>query len=84
MKAATTKGLDVNAEGEIDGVPTYDYDIESINVEERPWRKPGADLTDYFNYGFNEDTWKVYCQRQQGLRGQQAQGTYIAHGINVS
>lgn len=39
VKAA--KGVDLNAEGEIDGVPTYDFDIESIKVEDRPWRKPG-------------------------------------------
>ncbi|KAI4889999.1 hypothetical protein NFI96_010854, partial [Prochilodus magdalenae] len=28
----------------------------------------GADLSDYFNYGFNEDTWKVYCDKQRRLR----------------
>ncbi|XP_053345406.1 pre-mRNA 3'-end-processing factor FIP1 isoform X2 [Clarias gariepinus] len=37
-------------------------------VDEKPWRKPGADLSDYFNYGFNEDTWKVYCDKQRRLR----------------
>nr|XP_046196836.1 pre-mRNA 3'-end-processing factor FIP1-like [Oncorhynchus gorbuscha] len=36
--------------------------------EEKPWRKPGADLSDYFNYGFNEDTWKGYCDKQKRLR----------------
>lgn len=28
----------------------------------------GADLTDYFNYGFEERSWMLYCQRQQQLR----------------
>lgn len=28
----------------------------------------GADLSDYFNYGFNEDTWKAYCEKQKRLR----------------
>ena len=28
----------------------------------------GADITDYFNYGFNEDTWTKYCERQRRLR----------------
>ncbi|KAF5900538.1 pre-mRNA 3'-end-processing factor FIP1 isoform X2, partial [Clarias magur] len=37
-------------------------------VDEKPWRKPGADLSDYFNYGFNEDSWKVYCDKQRRLR----------------
>ena len=31
---------------------------------------PGADITDYFNYGFNEDTWKVYCEKQKKLRAE--------------
>lgn len=28
----------------------------------------GADLSDYFNYGFNEDSWKAYCDKQKRLR----------------
>ncbi|KAF8438718.1 Fip1 motif-domain-containing protein, partial [Terfezia claveryi] len=35
---------------------------------EKPWRKPGADVTDYFNYGFDEFTWTAYCQKQSSLR----------------
>ncbi|GAA6078836.1 pre-mRNA 3'-end-processing factor FIP1 isoform X1, partial [Tachysurus ichikawai] len=27
-----------------------------------------ADLSDYFNYGFNEDTWKSYCDKHRRLR----------------
>ncbi|KAJ6663192.1 hypothetical protein lerEdw1_010328, partial [Lerista edwardsae] len=29
---------------------------------------PGADLSDYFNYGFNEETWKAYCEKQRRLQ----------------
>jgi pre-mRNA 3'-end-processing factor FIP1 len=29
---------------------------------------PGADITDYFNYGFTEDTWAAYCNRQHRIR----------------
>lgn len=25
-------------------------------------------MTDWFNYGFNEDTWRQYCQRQVQMR----------------
>lgn len=32
------------------------------------WVLTGADLSDYFNYGFNEDTWKAYCEKQKRLR----------------
>jgi len=35
--------------GVINGVAAVDYNLETI--EEKPWRKPGADITDYFNYG---------------------------------
>ena len=28
----------------------------------------GADITDYFNYGFTEDTWQAYCSRQRRMR----------------
>lgn len=28
----------------------------------------GADLSDYFNYGFNEDTFKAYCDKQKRIR----------------
>ncbi|XP_034044317.1 pre-mRNA 3'-end-processing factor FIP1 isoform X2 [Thalassophryne amazonica] len=60
------KGVDLDAPGNINGVPVLEVDMESF--EEKPWRKPGADLSDYFNYGFNEDTWKVYCDKQRRLR----------------
>ncbi|KRT82548.1 hypothetical protein AMK59_4387 [Oryctes borbonicus] len=49
--------------GTINGVPATEYNLDSL--EEKPWRKPGADITDYFNYGFNEDTWRAYCERQK-------------------
>uniref|UniRef100_A0A8C1ZEZ4 Pre-mRNA 3'-end-processing factor FIP1 n=1 Tax=Cyprinus carpio TaxID=7962 RepID=A0A8C1ZEZ4_CYPCA len=56
-----SRGLDLDAEGNV-----LKVDVESF--EEKPWRKPGAELSDYFNYGFNEDTWKAYCDKQRRLR----------------
>jgi hypothetical protein len=44
------------------------YDIDMDSLTERPWLNPGADITDWFNYGFNEDTWKEYCVRQVNTR----------------
>ena len=26
------------------------------------------DRVDYFNYGFNEETWRAYCERQKRMR----------------
>lgn len=44
----------------------YDFDLDTI--KDKPWLKPGADLTDYFNYGFTEKTWKKYCELQRANR----------------
>ncbi|XP_050432675.1 pre-mRNA 3'-end-processing factor FIP1 [Adelges cooleyi] len=57
---------DFESVGSINGVPSHEYSIET--TEEKPWLKPGADITDYFNYGFNENTWLAYCERQRKMR----------------
>ena len=44
------------------------YGIDSDSVADKPWKRPGEDLTDYFNYGFNEATWKEYMAKQKRLR----------------
>lgn len=64
--ASKSKGIDLETSGVVNGVPIYEFNLDSI--EDKPWRKPGADITDYFNYGFNEDTWKAYCEKQRKLR----------------
>lgn len=28
----------------------------------KPWEQNKVDLDKYFNYGFNEDTWKIHCK----------------------
>ncbi|KAI6242906.1 FIP1-like 1 protein [Aphelenchoides fujianensis] len=59
---------------DVDGQPTINgqliYDVDLASMEDKPWQKPGADLTDYFNYGFNEETWNLYCERQKKLRAE--------------
>lgn len=37
----TTKGVDVDAVGTINGVPTYDFDLDGLQADDKPWRKPG-------------------------------------------
>ena len=44
--------------GNIQGKPVIDFDIDSM--AEKPWNKKGENVSNYFNYGFTEDTWKVY------------------------
>jgi hypothetical protein len=48
------------------------YEVELEQLDEKPWREPGAVLSDYFNYGFTEDTWKIYCQHQAMMRQETA------------
>lgn len=64
------KGVDVEAPGTINDVPTFDYDLAEVKDEDKPWRKPGADITDYFNYGFSEESWILYCMKQKRLRAE--------------
>jgi len=38
----------------------------------------GADITDYFNYGFTEETWKLYNDKQRRVRAEVQQLNKIA------
>ncbi|AMD20444.1 HDL300Wp [Eremothecium sinecaudum] len=58
--------IDINAIGEFEGQPITDIDPEVL--KEKPWRQPGANLSDYFNYGFTEETWMEYLHKQEKLR----------------
>lgn len=58
--------MDFNAVGQLNGQSIYDVDLDSLG--DKPWNKPGADITDYFNYGLNEVTWRAYCLKQKGIR----------------
>ncbi|KAK2976655.1 hypothetical protein RJ640_009444 [Escallonia rubra] len=44
----------------------FEVDIDSF--EEKPWRFPSIDMTDFFNFGLNEETWKDYCKQLEQLR----------------
>lgn len=59
MHTRTTSVMDI----EIDKYGSISSLLIS-SIEDKPWRKPGVDITDYFNYGFNETTWREYWKRQ--------------------
>ncbi|VDM33221.1 unnamed protein product [Hydatigera taeniaeformis] len=65
-------GININDPGGIQGVPTIEFNISSLGEDDKPWKRPGADITDYFNYGFTEDTWMQYCEKQKILRQEYA------------
>ncbi|KAJ5559100.1 Pre-mRNA polyadenylation factor fip1 [Penicillium sp. DV-2018c] len=63
--------IDVNANPvhPMTGKPIMSTDMDAdFPSDDKPWRRPGSDLSDYFNYGFDEFTWAGYCIKQQGLR----------------
>ncbi|CAL5402115.1 unnamed protein product [Camellia sinensis] len=39
----------------------FEVDVDSF--EEKPWRLPGIDISDFFNFGLNEENWKHYCKQ---------------------
>ncbi|KAI5115809.1 hypothetical protein M0805_001285 [Coniferiporia weirii] len=43
------------------------FEIDMTNLADKPWRRPGSDLSDWFNYGFDEISWEVYCYRRRSL-----------------
>ncbi|SMQ54210.1 unnamed protein product [Zymoseptoria tritici ST99CH_3D1] len=50
------------------GKPITSIDIDADLAEHsKPWRLPGTDQTDFFNYGFDEYTWVQYSLRQQAM-----------------
>lgn len=67
--SAQLKKVDLDAVPTLAGQSLYDVDLDATD---RPWRMPGADITDYFNYGFTEDTWKLYCDKQRKMKGEVA------------
>ncbi|KAF3941774.1 hypothetical protein ABW19_dt0203414 [Dactylella cylindrospora] len=63
-----TSTLDINA---IPTHPSTGEKLTSLNIDDlpsKPWRNAGSDITDYFNYGFDEFTWTAYCQKQENTR----------------
>ncbi|XP_018525716.1 pre-mRNA 3'-end-processing factor FIP1 isoform X1 [Lates calcarifer] len=60
-----TNRKDMDALDNMQGIPVLHVNVAS---EEKPWRIAGTDISDYFNYGFNEGSWNAYCKKQSKLR----------------
>lgn len=41
------------------------FDVPLVAYMSRPWEIVGADVSDYFNFGFNVSTWTQYSARQR-------------------
>ncbi|KAA1135376.1 cleavage polyadenylation factor subunit fip1 [Puccinia graminis f. sp. tritici] len=51
-----------------DGSALMNFDFDALPESEKGWKKPGAHLADWFNYGFDETTWRTYVMKQKRLR----------------
>lgn len=68
--AQKTSSIDVNGNPVYppQGKPLLQVDMDADLAEEQKiWRRPGEDQSDYFNYGFDEFTWETYRQRQLSM-----------------
>ncbi|KAF8640604.1 hypothetical protein AX17_000265 [Amanita inopinata Kibby_2008] len=57
--------IDPTAPGMLDGRSIFEVDMAAMT--EKPWRRPGSDISDWFNYGFDELSWEAYCYRRREL-----------------
>ncbi|KAJ4845611.1 hypothetical protein Tsubulata_005746 [Turnera subulata] len=44
------------------------FDVDIDGFEEKPWKYPGVDMSDFFNFGLNEESWKDYCKQLEQHR----------------
>ncbi|KAK6942270.1 Pre-mRNA polyadenylation factor Fip1 domain, partial [Dillenia turbinata] len=44
------------------------FDVDIDGFEEKPWKYPGVDVSDFFNFGLNEESWKEYCKQLEQHR----------------
>ncbi|KAF5398896.1 Pre-mRNA 3'-end-processing factor FIP1 [Paragonimus heterotremus] len=75
LTKVSRQGIELDDPGDIHGVPTIEFNLSTLGEEDKPWKRPGADITDYFNYGFTEETWVQYCEKQKILRQEYANAT---------
>ncbi|KAJ7204427.1 hypothetical protein GGX14DRAFT_551716 [Mycena pura] len=57
--------IDPTATGTMEGRSIIDVDLSSMT--DKAWRRPGSDISDWFNYGFDELSWEAYCYRRRDL-----------------
>ncbi|KAF8167561.1 hypothetical protein B0H34DRAFT_779259 [Crassisporium funariophilum] len=63
--APSHPAIDPTATGVFDGRSVLELDLNAM--ADKPWRRPGSDISDWFNYGFDEISWETYCYRRRDL-----------------
>lgn len=59
-----------------DGALASAFDIDIEALPDKPWRRAGSDMSDYFNYGFTEASWIVRF-RSRAPEGVQCDGRSV-------
>ncbi|OAA70399.1 Fip1 like protein [Cordyceps fumosorosea ARSEF 2679] len=81
--AASKSTVDINANPIY---PPVGKPITQVNIDEdneKPWRRPGTDISDYFNYGFDEFTWALYAAKQESVRGEFGADTFAMNNKKI-
>ena len=63
--AASAPRIDPTEAGTFSGMAIYDVDMQAL--ADKNWRRPGSDVSDWFNYGFDEMSWEAYCVRRRDM-----------------
>ena len=59
-------------------------DLDPEKVKDKLWRENNSLISSYFNYGFNEQTWKSYLKEALRFYGKNKTNTFVAKGIKTS
>lgn len=55
------------------GQSVYEIDLNQFETSGQPWRRPGSDLSDWFNFGFDEVSFPKFLRfRAEMEAGRQA------------
>jgi pre-mRNA 3'-end-processing factor FIP1 len=57
--------IDPDVPGTYDGRSILEVDLNGL--ADKGWRRPGSDISDWFNYGFDEISWEAYCYRRRDM-----------------
>ncbi|KAL7414085.1 Fip1 motif-domain-containing protein [Mrakia frigida] len=66
LAPASDQPIDLAAAGILpDGRSIFEIDLDQL--DKKDWRIPGSDISDWFNYGFDEVTWTAYVRRRREM-----------------
>jgi len=61
------------------GASVYEIDLGQFEGSGQPWRRPGSDLSDWFNFGFDEVTYPKFLRFRSDMEaGRQALVSYFS------